>query len=251
MAFVLEFEGIMGKKSVTFVIPVYNEEIDLSKNVPDLYKYLDKSLGSYKWEILIADNASVDNTKKIGKKLAKDSKIKYIRIPLKGRGRALKKSWLFSKSDYLFYMDVDLSSDLKFISKLLGALDEGADIAIGSRLAKGAKVYGRTATREFISRSYSLMFRSLFFTHFKDAQCGFKAIKRSVAEKVLPVIKDTGWFFDSELLITAEKAGFEIAEIPIVWHDDPDSTVKVVKTARGDIEGLIRLLFTRPWRKLK
>ena len=241
----------MNRKSLSVVVPVYNEENDLPKNIPNLFSYLAKEMANYDWEIIIADNASTDKTPEIGKKLAMDERIKYLRLEQKGRGRALKRAWSESNCNFLAYMDIDLSSNLSYFPKLISALEQNSDIAIGSRLAPGAKVFNRTLVREIMSRGYSLLFRSLFWTSFRDAQCGFKAIKKKVAKKILPLIEDTGWFFDSELLIIAAKAGFKISEILIVWKDDPGSTVKVAKTAKGDIEGLIRLLLKKPWKKLK
>lgn len=239
------------KTALTVVVPVFNEEVDLPKNIPTLRAFLKEKMPDYDWEIVVVDNASTDKTPEIGKKLAKDGRIKYLRLEKRGRGRALKHAWERSKSAILSYMDVDLSSDLAYFPKIIKAVETGADIAIGSRLAPGAKVHGRTLIREIMSRGYSFLFRSLFWTSFRDAQCGFKAIKNSVAKKVLRGVEDTGWFFDSELLIIAEKAGFKISELPIVWRDDPGSTVKVAKTAWGDIEGLLRLLITRPWKRIK
>ncbi len=238
-------------KTLTVVVPVYNEEIDLPKNLPKLASFLATKMTDYDWEIVVADNASSDNTPQITKELAaKNKKIKYLRLTQKGRGRALKTTWEKSGSELLSYMDIDLSSDLEYFPKLIESLENGADIAIGSRLAPGAKVFGRTLMREIMSRGYSLLFRSLFWTSFRDAQCGFKAIKKEAASKVLKYVHDDGWFFDSELLIIAEKRGFKIAEVPIVWRDDPASTVKVAKTALGDIKGLFRLWTEKPWRNL-
>lgn len=246
----LDFE-YMQKTGLCVVIPVYNEQKDLPINVPKVKSFLEEEMSTYDWEIVIADNASTDNTPEVAKDLSKNEKIKYLRLEQKGRGRALKRAWDQSRKGILSYMDVDLSSDLSYFLKLIRSLESGADIAIGSRLAKGAKVHGRTLIREIMSRSYSLLFRSLFRTKFKDAQCGFKAIKKDVWDKIGSVIKDTQWFFDSELLIVAQKAGFVISEIPIVWKDDPNSTVKVAKTAWGDIKGLFRLFIGTPWKKLK
>jgi glycosyltransferase involved in cell wall biosynthesis len=176
--------------------------------------------------------------------------VRYLLIPRPGRGGALKEVWRSSSADILTYMDVDLSSELKYFPKLVKVLEQGADVAIGSRLAKGAKVYGRTLTREIMSRGYNVLIKLFFWTSFHDAQCGFKGIRREVAKELLPHIEDKGWFFDSELLILAEKAGYKVTEIPIVWRDDPRSTVKVAKTAWGDIKGLTRLFIKRPWLKI-
>ncbi len=239
-------------KTLTVAIPVFNEEVDLPKNLPRLTSFLTNKMAGYEWEIAVVDNASTDRTQRIGADFAKKvQRIKYLRLEKKGRGRALKLAWTKSKSDLLAYMDIDLSSDLTYFPKLIKALEDGADIAIGSRLAPGAKVYGRTFTREIMSRGYSLLFRTLFWTSFRDAQCGFKAMKKEAADKVLKVVRDNGWFFDSELLIVAEKSGMRVEEIPIVWRDDPASTVKVAKTAWGDIKGLFRLLSEKPWKNLK
>lgn len=240
------------QKTLTVVVPVYNEEVDLPKNLPKLEAFLARKLSGYDWEIIIADNASTDKTSEIARELAGSKKrVKYLRLLKKGRGLALKTAWMKSKSEFLSYTDIDLSSDLTYFPRLITALEKNADIAIGSRLAPGAKVFGRTMTREIMSRGYSFLFRSLFWTSFRDAQCGFKAIKRSAAMKILEQVQDDDWFFDSELLIIAEKSGMKVAEIPIVWRDDPASTVKVAKTAFGDIKGLFRLLVERPWLKLR
>ena len=241
----------MAKKGLTVVVPVYNEEKDLPRNIPILQLFLAKNMPDYDWEIVIADNASTDETARIGQDLAQKVRIHYLRLEKKGRGLALKRAWRESKKDFLAYMDIDLSSDLRYFPKLVAELEGGADIAIGSRLAKEAKVKGRTVVREIMSWGYSFLFRSIFRTKFKDAQCGFKAIKKEAWQKLSPVLENTQWFFDSELLIIAQKAGFEIKEVPIVWKDDPTSTVKVAKTAWGDIKGLVRLLLTKPWKKLK
>jgi len=239
-------------KKIQIVVPVYNEEIDLPKNIPILHSYLTKEMDGYLWEIAIADNASKDKTPEVSRALMKKyNRVSYHKIPIKGRGNALKNLWEGFSGDYLSYMDIDLSSDLSYFPKLIKALENGADVAIGSRLLKESKILDRPLMREIMSRGYSLMFRLLFQTSFKDAQCGFKAITKEASNKLLPLIKDTEWFFDSELLIIADKAGMEITEVPIKWHDDPTSTVKVAKTAWGDIKGLIRLLRERPWKKLQ
>lgn len=233
------------------VVPVYNEEVDLPKNIPSLKKFLEENLKDFDWEIVIANNASVDRTPQIADQLSQDPRILHLKLSKKGRGRALRSAWSQAKTNYVSYMDVDLSSDLRYFLKLIKALENGADVAIGSRFASGAKVYGRTLTREIISRSYNLMIKAMFWVRFKDAQCGFKALTKEAADLLLPNIVDNEWFFDTELLVVAEKSGLKVREVPIVWRDDPASTVKVAKTAWGDIKGLIRLFFIRPWRKIK
>ena len=194
---------------------------------------------------MIADNGSTDSTFEVAERLSRElDRVGCIRLDQRGRGRALRRAWLESGSDILGYMDVDLSTELAAIPALVDAVDGGGyDIAIGSRLAEGATVIGRPPHRELISRVYSLTFRAMFLTRFKDAQCGFKAISRRAAHDLLPLVHDTGWFFDTELLILAEKNGYRIKEVPVRWTDDPDSRVRIVRTACGDMKGLLRLRF--------
>ena len=223
------------------VLPVYNEEVDLPRSVATLREFLPEHL-SLPWRIVIADNGSTDSTLSIAHGLAQDHpEVRVIHLTEKGRGRALKKAWLESDADILTYMDVDLSTDLQCLLPLVDAVAQGEyDIAIGSRLAPGAQTR-RSLTREVLSRGYVLLIRSLFWTHFTDAQCGFKAISRAAAQTLLPHMRDVAWFFDTELLITAEKRGFRIKEVPVVWLEDPDTRVKVLRTVAQDIRGLLRL----------
>jgi len=231
--------------TVEVVIPVYNEENDLPESIAKLYKFMEGNLTSYNWHILIADNGSTDSSLEVARRLSQvHSRVKVLHLDQKGRGRALHKAWSESKADVRCYMDVDLSTDLVALPKLVDAIAKrGADIAIGSRLTTEAKVVNRTLKRELLSRGYITIIRAMFFVGFSDAQCGFKAISKDAAKKLLPLIKDRGWFFDSELLIIAEKNGFRIQEVPVQWTDDMDSRVNVIKTASGDLKGLLRLRF--------
>ena len=240
------------KPKVEITIPVYNEEEELEDHISILSHFCDKNLSSYDWHITVADNASTDRTPGIAAKLSKkDQRVSYIHLPQKGRGRAVKETWTGSKSDFCVYMDLDLSTDLTHLPRILSALKSGYDIAIGSRLAKGAKVQGRTLIREITSRTLNFFFIQLFFhTHFTDAQCGFKAVTKKVVDELIPKVRDNGWFFDGELLIVAEKSGYKIYEEPVNWVDNPGSTVKLLATISGDLEVMWRLLTTRPWRQL-
>lgn len=243
----------MKKKTVEITVPVYNEEKELEQNILTLLNYCKKDLKDYDWHLTIADNASNDNTPIIAARLSKSfPQIHNFRLDQKGRGRAVKRVWGESNCDYCVYMDLDLSTDLVHLPKLLKALEKGNDIAIGSRLAKGAKVEGRTILREVISRTLNFVFIGFFFnTHFTDAQCGFKAVTKDVVEKLIPRIADNDWFFDGELLIVAEKSGYKIYEEPVHWVDNPGSTVRLYSTIIGDIKAIIRLLQTKPWKILK
>jgi glycosyltransferase involved in cell wall biosynthesis len=238
------------KLSVTIVIPVYNEEIELSERIETLLGYCKTHIDSFDWEIVIADNASTDKTFEIANKLTKKySRVHVLHLDKKGRGRAVKYAWSKSTSDFMAYMDVDLSTDLRHFPPLLQSLTRGYDIAIGTRNAVGSRVYGRNFLRTLTSKGYIALIKLFFWVRFTDAQCGFKAVTKEVVEKIIPHIKDNAWFFDTELLIFAEKSHSRIYEEPVTWVDNPGSTVRVLKTAQGDLEGLKRLFFTRPWKK--
>jgi len=228
--------------TIDIVIPVYNEERALPRSVVILAEFLRDNLRS-PWQIIIADNASTDGTRSVSEMLCeKYAGINYLHIPQKGRGRALKAAWLDSKADIVSYMDVDLATDLAHFPELIKSLEEGYHVAIGSRLSKGSRVT-RGFKREFVSRGYNLLIRSMFFTGFQDAQCGFKAMTRRAAEEIVTKIENNNWFFDTELLILAEKNGYRIKEVPVKWTDDPDSRVRIARTAYEDLKGLLRLRF--------
>ena len=228
--------------TVDVVIPVFNEEKALPRNIVILADFLKANLRN-PWQIIIADNASTDNTRSVSEMLSERySGINYLHIPQKGRGRALKAAWLDSTADIVSYMDVDLSTDLSYFPRLVESLEEGYHVAIGSRLSKGSRVT-RSIKRELISRSYNLLIKSMFFVPFEDAQCGFKALTRKTAQAIVPHIKNDNWFFDTELLIIAAKRGYKINQLPVKWDDDPNSTVHITSTATEDIKGLLRLRF--------
>lgn len=240
------------KPKVEVVIPIYNEEAELEGNITKLYNFLKTNLNNFEWNISIVDNASTDNSKEIGKNLEKRLKnISLFHLNEKGRGRAVKLSWKKSQADYLVYMDVDLSTDLNCLLPLLNSLSHGYDIAIGSRLLKKSHVKNRPLKREILSRCYNILIKSFFQVHFSDAQCGFKAVTKRVVKELVPHILDNAWFFDSELLIVGEKVGYKIFEVPVHWIDNPGSTVRVLHTVTGDLFGLLRLFFSRPWRDIK
>jgi glycosyltransferase involved in cell wall biosynthesis len=227
---------------IDVVIPVLNEEKALPKCVSSLREFLWKH-SPYEFRIVIADNGSTDQTTSIAEDLSKKyPEVSWTRLEVRGRGRALRKAWLDSDADILTYMDVDLSTGLTAFPTLARAIGEnGYDVAIGSRLMKGSVVKKRSLKREITSRIYNLIIKAVFFTRFSDAQCGFKAISRNAAQFLIPKIQDQGWFFDSELLILAEKGGFRIKDVPVEWVDDPDTRVRVIKTATDDLKGLMRL----------
>ena len=226
--------------TVDIVLPVLNEAHVLEQSVTKLHRYLASNL-PYRWCIIIADNGSTDGTAAIARRLAETFEIRLLQLPEKGRGCALKQSWVSSKADILAYMDIDLSTNLDSFKPMITSLiTSDAGLVTGSRLMKQSRTT-RGFKREFISRCYNRIIRTTMKTKFVDAQCGFKALRRDVAQKLLPYIKDTAWFFDTELLVKAEYNGYKIHEEPVEWIEDTDSRVDVVKTATEDIKGLSRV----------
>src|SRR5580700_6290646 len=227
---------------VEIVIPVRNEERDLATSVRRLVGYL-RSAFPCTARVTIADNGSTDRTWAVAQSLAAalPGEVRAVHLDLPGRGRALKAIWSTSDAEVLAYMDVDLSTDLNALLPLVAPLlSRHSDVAIGTRLARGSRVI-RGPKRELISRAYNMLLHACMGARFSDAQCGFKAIRRDQARALLPLTRDTGWFFDTELLVLAERAGLRIHEIPVDWIDDTDSRVNVSATILADLRGIARL----------
>jgi glycosyltransferase involved in cell wall biosynthesis len=231
---------------VEIVVPVYNEAAQLAARITALRTFLDESF-PFRALVTIVDNASTDDTLQVARTLAESVPgVAVLHLPRKGRGYALRSAWSTSSAPVVAYMDVDLSTSLPALLPLVAPLLSGhRDVAIGSRLAPGAHVV-RGPKRELISRAYNLLLKATLRGRFSDAQCGFKALRREAAQQLLPLVEDNEWFFDTELLVTAERLGLRIGEVPVDWIDDPDSRVNIVSTAIDDLRGVRRLLFRRP-----
>ncbi|MGH2939897.1 MAG: dolichyl-phosphate beta-glucosyltransferase [Solirubrobacterales bacterium] len=229
------------RPTVEIAIPAYNEEVALERSVRRLHTFCLKSL-PWSFRIVIADNASEDATGAIGERLAAElDEVAYLRLSEKGRGRALRRVWSRTSADVLAYMDVDLSTGLEALLPLVAPLVSGhSDLAIGTRLARGSRVV-RGPKRELISRTYNRLLHLTLRSRFSDAQCGFKAGRASAVKALLPRVEDQAWFFDTELLVLAERSGLRIHEVPVDWVDDPDSRVDIVRTAVEDLRGIARL----------
>ena len=237
---------VLIKPAVDIVVPVYNEEQALERSIRRLHTFLRANL-PFAWRIVIADNASIDRTLAIADGLAADLPGVEVRhLSEKGRGRALRATWSESDADVVCYMDVDLSTGLNALLPLVAPLVSGhSDVAIGTRLAHTSRVV-RGRKREIISRSYNRLLHLALGARFSDAQCGFKALRADVARELLPEVRDEGWFFDTELLILAQRRRLRIHEVPVDWIDDPDSRVDVVSTALDDLRGVARLALELP-----
>ena len=230
-----------GAIALEIVVPVYNERATLERSIRLLHRFLSARIDE-SWVVTIADNASTDGTPGLADRLAAELPgVQVLHLAEKGRGRALKRAWLGSSADVVAYLDVDLSTDLRALPPLVAPLLSGhSDVAIGTRLARTSRVV-RGPKREFISRSYNFLLHRALGVTFSDAQCGFKAMRRDVAQSVLPHVEDTGWFFDTEMLVIAERAGLRIHEVPVDWVDDATSSVDIANTAMGDLKGMLRV----------
>lgn len=230
-----------GRRSYDCVIPVHNDEKRLAANIETLHAFLDENLSQYDWCIIIADNASTDATPEIARRFAERlSRTVYHRLEQKGRGRALRETWMHSDADFVSYMDVDLSTNLKAVPEMMELFERGWEVILGSRLIAGANIT-RCRYREIISRGWNFLVGAAFNTRFSDAQCGFKGLSREAREILVPQTEDTKWFFDTELLILAEKQGFRMHEIAVEWDEDVDSTVQLARTIIDDLAAMIRL----------
>ena len=233
------------ERLIEVVVPVYNEEKVLERSIRRLHSYLTSNL-PFRFVITIADNASTDRTFILAQRLdAEFPQVRAVHLDRKGRGHALRQVWGASEADIVSYMDADLSTELDAFLPLIAPLLSGhSDLATGSRLAHDATVV-RSPKREIISRSYNLLLRTVLSARFADAQCGFKAGRTEVIRALLPDVKDNAWFFDTELLILAQRRGLRIYQLPVAWTEDPDSKVDIVGTALADLRGVARLRFAR------
>lgn len=252
--YAIEEAGVPQPVDVDIVIPAYNEAEELAASVTTLMAYLEGGAppvpgaprhnpDAWTWNVVIAENGSTDDTWQIAQDLSAlyPGRVRALRMGCKGRGYALKTTWLASEARVVAYMDVDLSTGIEYTDALVTPLLSGkADVAIGSRLAKGAQVE-RSLKREFISRTYNRMLAAWLHASFTDAQCGFKAMTREAARQILPLVEDDGWFFDTEMLALAQEKGYALSEVPVRWVEDAGTTVDIADTARKDIAGMRRV----------
>ena len=228
--------------TIDVVIPVYNEERALPGSVAQTLAFCEAH-PEHQWRIVIADNASVDRTLEVARGLEAQyaGRVVVLHIPVKGRGIALRTAWLTSAADVVAYMDVDLSTDLAHLPALVDPIARGeVDVAYGTRLHRDSRT-NRSAKREFISRAYVFILRTVAGLRVTDAQCGFKAMSREAARALVPLVRDNAWFFDSELLLVAQENGYRLREVPVRWEEDADTRVRIVKTASEDLRGIWRL----------
>lgn len=235
------------RPTVDVILPVYNEVAVLRQGVERVLDFV-AGQPQYNWHVTIADNGSNDGTGPLARELEAqyEGKVGALLLTIKGRGLALKEAWTRSRADVVCYMDIDLSTDLAHLPELVARITGGGcDVAIGSRLARGARTR-RSLKREITSRGYVFLIRATFpRMRITDAQCGFKALSRRAADDLVPRVVNAMWFFDTELLILAHRLGYRICEVPVRWDEDPDTKVHILKTAAEDVRGLTRMRFAK------
>ncbi len=235
---------------VEICLPMKNEEEIVEENLLKILRFCENANLPFAWKIIGISNGSDDRTAEILSTLkeAYPEYIDYVASVLPGRGRALKNYWATSAADIWAYLDIDLAVLPEQLPALIMPLvNNEADIAIGSRLIKGAKIE-RTGFRELISRIFNLLSRILMAHSVSDLQCGFKAIKAETYRKILPYLKDDFWYFDSELIIIGLHFSYRLKEVPVNWVENRfknrASKVKIIK----DILKFLRDMVGLRWR---
>lgn len=225
----------MSNPKIEISIPVLNEEDTLRVQVYKILDFLQQECTKYgDIGIVIADNGSNDKTQIIATELAnQNSNVRYLRLEQRGVGRVLKASWLSSTADIVGYMDLDLATDLKHLHQVFDALlYKDYEIIAGTRLSKDSLVIGRSPLRNFTSKVFNKILNFKFNGNFTDGMCGFKFLKREILNSLIQNGADNdGWFFSTELLVVADYKKYKLLDLPIVWTDDPNSKVKIVKLA--------------------
>lgn len=212
---------------IIVVVPCYNEETILKKNIKEILEAVERL--SHNFKIVISDNNSKDRTAEIGKKLADENSasVDYVFVEERGKGAAVMEAWKKYDADIYGFMDADLATDLSALPTALSYFNEDYDIVIGSRRIRGAKVK-RQSYRKFTSLILNLIIRMILKTKIKDTACGFKFFRREAIDKISPQVKDRKWAFDTELVILAGRAGFKIKEIPVLWEEKGERGSRVI-----------------------
>ncbi len=215
----------MVSPEVTAIIPVFNDRVALERALPESIEVLSRITDDF--EIFVAEDGSTDGSADFVRSYEKISpKVRLLHSDERlGRGTALNRAIREARGSIVCYYDVDLATDMQHLHELIGAIRSGADIATGSRLLPASDIQ-RTGGREIASRSYNLLVRFILGSRLFDHQCGFKAFNR---EKILPVlsdIKSNHWFWDTEILVRAQRIGYTVAEFPVIWRAGKGTTVR-------------------------
>lgn len=229
---------------INIVFPVLNEERRLEKGIRRTESFLrrHKEIDAV---VTIADNGSTDRTLDIIRKLADEyDNIRYISLSERGFGLAFREAVKQNDCELIGYVDVDLSTDIKYLKAVLDGFDRHSELDVikGNRLSKKSQVNGRKASRNITSVGLDMLIKLVFGVHVSDTMEGFQFFRKDCIDKLIAVSgQDNGWFYCAELLIRGEKMGYRIAEFPVVWNDDYDTKVDVIRLIINYLERIFSL----------
>ncbi|MDH7510560.1 MAG: glycosyltransferase family 2 protein [Methanolinea sp.] len=210
---------------VTVVIPVYNDRESLSVAIPRSLKAMGSVASTF--ELIVAEDGSTDGSALVVREWeSRDNRVRLLHNDERlGRGKALSRAFSAARGDIVCYYDVDLATDLAHLPDLVRAIREGYDIATGSRLLPESRI-DRSGSRELASRTYNFLVRTILGSRVYDHQCGFKAFRKARLLSLLPEVRDTHWFWDTEVLVRAQRRGYTVKEFPVRWREGRGTTVK-------------------------
>ncbi|MGB9892859.1 MAG: dolichyl-phosphate beta-glucosyltransferase [Candidatus Saccharicenans sp.] len=227
---------------LSVIIPAYNEEKRIGLSLRKILDYLQAR--RFEAEIIVVDDGSSDQTATLAGEILSDfPDSKIISLPdNKGKGAAVREGVLNSKGNLILFTDADLSTPIEELNKLLPLIGENYEVVIGSRALPGSEIKKRQGwLREHLGKFFNLLVRLLVLKGFKDTQCGFKLFKREPAQKIFSRLKTRGFAFDVEALLLAQKLGYQIAQVPIVWINYPESRVHLIRSSFRMFLELLRI----------
>jgi dolichyl-phosphate beta-glucosyltransferase len=233
---------------LSIVLPVYNEELVLERSLGELFAYLD-TLGP-SFEVIAADDGSVDRSLAILRAWAAREPRLIVtgHAPNRGKGAAVRSGMALARGDLQVFMDADLSTPLCELPGFLGALGSGYDVVLGNRRAPGSHIERRQPLlREWLGRGFTLLTRTFLAPGVQDFTCGFKGFRREAAQAIFARSTLDGWAFDAELVVIAEVQGFKLVQVPVSWHHEDDTKVRLWAAVFGSARELGRIAVRR-WR---
>jgi dolichyl-phosphate beta-glucosyltransferase len=228
--------------SVTIVIPAYNESARLGRTLDRILDFAYRE--AWPAEIIVVNDGSTDQTAELVQAYAERSpSVRLLSNPgNRGKGYSVRNGVLHANGEFILFTDADLSSPIEEAPKLFRALENGTDIAIGSRWVRPElQTQRQSVTRQILGRVFNGFLRLFLGLKFNDTQCGFKALRQPAAKAVFPLQKVEGWGFDPEILFLAQKMGFSVAEVPVVWAHDDGSRIHPLADGAKMIADMIRI----------
>jgi glycosyltransferase involved in cell wall biosynthesis len=218
----------MKEITLSIIIPAYNEEERLPRTLKTIHDFLEKQ--PYQAEVLVVENGSSDRTLAIAREYERQLReVRAQHCDQRGKGWAVMQGMQSARGRYRFICDADLSMPIEEVNRFFPPQREDSAVVIASREAAGAKRIGEPEYRHIIGRVFNAMVRWIALPGLQDTQCGFKCFRADAAQEIFPRMTIKGWTFDVEALVIARRLGYSIQEVPISWHHNPNSKVKVVR----------------------